>query len=134
MLSRFIPPTWKDAARRLKREVLALYFAARDPATPWIARLLAALVAAYALSPIDLIPDMIPVLGLLDDLLLLPLGIWLVLRLVPPEVMAAARRRAQDCLERPTSRLAAGVILLLWLLAAWMLWHWGRPLWERWTA
>ncbi len=134
MLSRFIPPTWKDAARRLKREVLALYFAARDPATPWLARLLAALVAAYALSPIDLIPDMIPVLGLLDDLLLLPLGIWLVLRLVPPEVMAAARRRAQDCLERPTSRLAAGVILLLWLLAAWMLWHWGRPLWERWTA
>lgn len=134
MLSRLIPPAWKDAARRLKREVLVLYFAARDPATPWLARLLAALVAAYALSPIDLIPDMIPVLGLLDDLLLLPLGIWLVLRLVPPEVMAAARRRAQDCLERPTSRLAAGVVLLLWLLAAWMLWHWGRPLWERWTT
>jgi uncharacterized membrane protein YkvA (DUF1232 family) len=134
MLSRFIPPTWKDAARRLKREVLALYFAARDPATPWAARLLAALVAAYAFSPIDLIPDMIPVLGLLDDLLLLPLGIWLVLRMVPPEVMAVARQRAQDCLERPTSRLAAGVILLLWLLAAGLLWHWGQPLWERWTA
>ena len=131
MLSRFIPPTWKDAARRLKREVLALYFAARDPATPWFARLLAAEDVAPPIA-----------VGLFGNwgsgktffMRLMPLGIWLVLRMVPPEVMAVARQRAQDCLERPTSRLAAGVILLLWLLAAGLLWHWGQPLWERWTA
>ena len=86
--------TLRDRARRLKSDVVALYLAARDPRTPRIAKVLAILVAAYALSPIDLIPDFVPVLGLLDDLVLVPLGIALVLRLVPREVMEDARRNA----------------------------------------
>lgn len=104
-------------ARALKRDVVAVWYAARDPATPWPVRLAALAVAAYAVSPIDLIPDFIPVLGYLDDVLLLPLGLWLVLRLLPPPVLAAARERAAAQLERPTSRLAAGCIIAIWLLA-----------------
>lgn len=115
----------RDWARALERETLALYYAARDPRTPWFAKLVIGLVVAYALSPIDLIPDFIPVLGYLDDLLLLPLGIWLAIRLLPAEVLAQARTRAALALERPRSRAAAAVIVLLWLalavLAAWWL-------------
>ncbi|HEX9182436.1 MAG TPA: DUF1232 domain-containing protein [Burkholderiales bacterium] len=101
--------------RALKREAMALYFAARDPRTPLVAKVLAAVVVAYALSPIDLIPDFIPVIGLLDDLVLLPLGVAIVLRLVPPEVMAEARARAEAALELPRSIAAAVVIALLWI-------------------
>lgn len=113
-------------ARRAKREVLAVYFAARDPRTPWWLRGLALAIAAYALSPIDLVPDFIPVLGLLDDLLLVPLGLVLVVRLLPPCVLAAARERAAASLERPSGRAAAVVIVALWLagaagLGAWLL-------------
>lgn len=120
-------PRWRDWAAALRRETLALYYAARDPRAPWYAKLLAAAVAAYALSPIDLIPDFIPVLGYLDDAILLPLGIWLTLRLLPPVVLADARQRASAALARPTSRGAAIVIVALWLaavlvLGAW-LWH-----------
>ncbi len=107
--------TWSLA---LKGQVLAVYFAARDPAAPWGPRLLALAVAAYALSPIDLIPDFIPVLGWLDDLLLVPLGLWLVLRLMPPAVMARARLRAEAVLARPRSWAAAALIVALWLLLA----------------
>ena len=115
-----------DWAHALKRESLALYYAARDPRTPWYAKVLAGAVVAYALSPIDLIPDFIPVLGYLDELLLLPLGIWLALRLVPAPVLADARRRAEATLERPTSRTAAIVIVAIWIvcaiaLAGWLL-------------
>lgn len=114
----------KAWARRLKRDVVAVYHAARDPRTPWAVRLLALLVAAYALSPIDLIPDIVPVLGYLDDLLLLPLGLLLVIRLLPPEVLADARRRAAATLARPRS-LAAGVVIgALWLAAAAAAWWW----------
>ena len=109
----------RAAARRLKRDVVAVFFAGRDARMPWLARLVALAVASYALSPIDLIPDMIPVLGLLDDLVLVPLGIALALRLVPPAVMAEARLRAEALAARPTSRAAAVAIVVVWgLLAA----------------
>ena|SRR5258705_13426492 len=89
-------PTWKERARALKREIKALWVAYRDPRTPRTAKLVAGIVLAYAISPIDLIPDFIPVLGQLDDLLLVPLGIALVIKLIPPEVLADARAQADD--------------------------------------
>lgn len=111
-------------ARRLKADLLALSLAARDPRTPWLVRAVALLVLAYALSPIDLIPDPIPVLGQLDDLLLVPAGLWLALRLVPPAVLAEARAEAA----RQPRRLARspwGLALMLGLyaLALWGGWH-----------
>jgi uncharacterized membrane protein YkvA (DUF1232 family) len=116
---------WRQRARRLKRETYALYLAYRDPRTPWPAKVVAACVVAYAFSPLDLIPDFVPVLGLLDDLVLLPLGIALALRLIPAEVMAASRERAEEAAERPTSWAAAAVIVAAWLalaaLGAWLL-------------
>jgi uncharacterized membrane protein YkvA (DUF1232 family) len=100
------------------------YYVARDALTPWYAKVLAGAIVAYALSPIDLIPDFIPVLGLLDDLLLLPAAIWLVLRLVPEPVLADARLRAEAALERPTSRVAAVVIVIVWIACAVALGAW----------
>ena len=99
----------------LKRETLALYFAMKDPRTPLGAKVLGAVVVAYALSPIDLIPDFIPVIGLLDDLVLVPLGIALCIRLIPREVLAAARLRASSASELPTSRTAAAVVIAIWI-------------------
>lgn len=114
----------KDWARRLKRDVMALWLAARDPRTPLAAKLVAAAVAAYALSPVDLIPDVIPVLGLLDDLVIVPLGILLALRLIPPPLMQELRSRAET-VPRPRSRTAAVVIVALWIataaVVAWLL-------------
>jgi len=104
-------------ARVLKRDLLALWLAARDPRTPWYAKALAGAVAAYALSPIDLIPDFIPILGYLDDLVILPLGILLAIRLVPPDLMAECRRKAASAAVRPRSVVAAAVIVCLWVLA-----------------
>src|SRR5712691_3572734 len=95
----------KARAHLLKRDTIALYLVARDPRTPWYAKVLAAAVVAYALSPIDLIPDFIPVLGYLDDLILVPAGIALVLRLVPAEVMADCREQARTRADRPISRI-----------------------------
>lgn len=103
-------------ARRIKRDVVAVYFAARDPDTPWAVRILALAVAAYALSPIDLIPDFIPVLGYLDDLLFVPLGLLIVVRLLPPHVLASSREKAAAVLNRPRSKVAAAVIVCIWLL------------------
>ena len=102
----------RTRAKRLKLEVTALAYAQRHPDTPWVARAVAALVVAYALSPIDLIPDFIPVLGLLDDLVLLPLGIYAALKLIPEHVMLEARERAVNA---PPSRWGAAVIVLVWL-------------------
>ena len=115
----------KKWARYVKRDVLALYLAARDPRVPWYAKALAALVAAYALSPIDIIPDFIPVLGYLDDLILLPLGIAAVVRLIPDEVMADLRTQAEErILTRPRSWVGASVVVLLWVVVAALLVRW----------
>lgn len=118
----------KSWARSLKRDVVALWLAARDPRVPWGAKLLAGAVAAYALSPIDLIPDFIPVLGLLDDLLIVPAGIWLVLRLIPAPIMAELRTRAETT-AKPRSvagMMAVGLIWCAMLVAAWLVYrHWA---------
>jgi uncharacterized membrane protein YkvA (DUF1232 family) len=104
-------------ARSLKRDVVALYLAARDPRVPWYAKVVAAVVAAYALSPIDLIPDFIPILGYLDDLILIPLGIALAVRLIPPALFAEHRQTATDWqAKRPISRRAAAVIISIWIV------------------
>jgi len=120
--------TWTARLRALKRESLVVYYAARDPRLPWHVRLLALAVAAYALSPIDLIPDFIPVLGYLDDLVLVPLGVALVVKLTPAVVLADARERAAHAARRPVSVVAAAVIVLVWIAAlalAWRGWrHW----------
>ncbi|WP_373504664.1 YkvA family protein [Aestuariivirga sp.] len=120
-------------ARIIKRDVHALYLASRDPRVPWYAKALAVVVAGYAISPIDLIPDFIPVLGYLDDVVLLPLGIYLVVKLIPPDIMAEHRALADAAQERPVSRLAAVIIILLWIasviLAGWLAYHylWAAP-------
>jgi uncharacterized membrane protein YkvA (DUF1232 family) len=114
----------KEWARRIKRDVMAVYFAGRDPETPFFVRLLALAIAAYALSPIDLIPDFIPVLGYLDDLLIVPLGLYLVIRLLPPHVLAASRMKAETFLERPKSLLAAAFVVVLWLSLSLLAYYW----------
>lgn len=108
--------TLREWARRLKRDVVALWIAARDARVAWHVKLLAGAVAAYALSPIDLIPDFIPVLGYLDDLLIVPAGIWLAARLIPAPLMQEFRDRAMGKADRPTSSAAAAVIILLWII------------------
>ncbi|WP_338723241.1 YkvA family protein [Devosia sp. XK-2] len=111
-------------ARNVKRDVLAIWLAARDPRTPWAARVLAIGVAAYALSPIDLIPDFIPVLGYLDDLLIVPLGILAVIRLVPASLIAEFRAEAAEMTERPVSRAGLIAIIFIWLVLALVLSAW----------
>lgn len=110
--------TWKQKARQLKKETYAIYLACKDPRVPWYARFLAAGVVAYAFSPIDLIPDFIPVIGYLDDLIIVPLGIWLVLKMIPPVVLAECREKAQEAMGegKPTNWIAAGAIVLIWFL------------------
>lgn len=120
----------KRWAKALRRDVMSLWFAARDSRTPTAARLLAVALAAYALSPIDLIPDFIPVLGYLDELILLPAGIWLCLRLIPAPVLADARAAADrwfaERRSKPRSLAGAAVILLVWLGLVLLGWHWWR--------
>ena len=106
----------KAWARRLKREVHAIYLATRSPRVPWYTKWLALAVVGYALSPIDLIPDFIPVLGYLDDLIIVPLGIWLVLSLIPQEVMAACRARADEAVMGLHGKIAAIVIIAIWIV------------------
>lgn len=118
--------TLRERAHALRVDAHAVWLSARDPRVPWYAKLLALLITGYALSPIDLIPDFIPVLGLLDDLILIPAGIWLMLRLIPAEVFAEHRATAEAASQRPISRTGAAVIVLLWLAIlaslAWSLW------------
>ncbi|MFA7296667.1 MAG: DUF1232 domain-containing protein [Dehalococcoidia bacterium] len=111
-------------ARGIRRDTLALAYAVRDPRTPWAARILGAAVVAYAVSPIDLVPDFIPVLGYLDDLILLPLGLLLVRRLIPDEVLADARARADASTTRLRSTAGAAVVIMIWLgVAALLVWR-----------
>jgi uncharacterized membrane protein YkvA (DUF1232 family) len=107
----------KQWARLIKRDVHAIYLASRDPRVPWYAKILGIAVAAYALSPIDLIPDFIPVLGYLDDLIIVPLGIALVVKLIPPDVMAEHRELATAAQDRPVSTIGGAVIIVVWILA-----------------
>ncbi len=108
----------KDWVRAIKRDVHAIYLASRDPRVPWYAKALAAAVAGYALSPIDLIPDFIPVLGYLDDLIIVPLGIWLAVSLIPADVMNHYRAVAGGASARPVSKTAAIMIVVVWILSA----------------
>jgi uncharacterized membrane protein YkvA (DUF1232 family) len=117
----------KRWARRLKVEVHALYLAYKDPRVPWYARVFAAVVVGYAFSPIDLIPDPIPVLGYLDDLVLIPLGVALAVRMIPPQVLAECREKARELKDRPVSRVAAVVVVAVWVaLAALAVWLMAR--------
>ncbi len=117
----------KDWARAIKRDVYALYLAARDPRTPWYAKAFALGIAAYALSPIDLIPDFIPILGYLDEAMLLPLAVMLAVRLVPPGVMAEHRAAAFKAQGRPVCRAGAVVVVALWVMSAGLLVWWLWP-------
>jgi len=110
---------WHLAARQLRTETLALYFSIRDPRSPWYARLAGGVVLAYAFSPLDLIPDFVPVLGLVDDLILVPLGLWITLKLIPPQVMTdnRARARAEMAEHRPVNWIAGVLIVLVWIVA-----------------
>ena len=110
--------TWQERVRNLKRDVVAIAIALRDPRVPWYAKVVGACVVAYALSPIDLIPDFVPVLGYLDDLVLVPLGLLLVVRLIPADILAEHRVAAAAVVERPVSRAGAAVVIVVWVLAA----------------
>ena len=108
--------TLKQQARHLKSETFALYLAARDPRTPWFAKLLVAAIVAYALSPIDLIPDFLPIIGYLDDLVLITIGITLAIKLIPGSVLEECRVRALETIgkEKPVSWFAGFIIILIW--------------------
>jgi uncharacterized membrane protein YkvA (DUF1232 family) len=121
---------WRQWASIIKRNAQALYLAARDPRVPWYAKALAIVVAAYALSPIDLIPDFVPVLGYVDDLIIVPAGIALVIRLIPPEIMAQHRAMAITAQDRPVSWAAGVAIVTIWIVAIGLtLWIATRHLW-----
>ncbi|WP_448658058.1 YkvA family protein [Sphingomonas sp. CJ99] len=111
-------------AHRIRVEAHAVWLAARDPRTPLAARLLGLFIAAYALSPIDLIPDFLPFIGLLDEAILIPAGIWLMARMIPPALMAEHRAAAELAARRPVSWGGALVVLALWALIAWLAWAW----------
>ncbi len=123
---------WNRQAANLKIEVYTLYLAYRDARVPWYARLFAACVAAYAFSPVDLIPDFIPVLGYLDDLLLIPLGVALALKMIPVQVLTECRAQAREVMAqgKPVSQAAALIIIAVWVvltaLAIKLAWHWIR--------
>jgi uncharacterized membrane protein YkvA (DUF1232 family) len=124
---------WKTWARAFKREILVMYAALRDPRTPWYARVAASCVVAYAMSPIDLIPDLIPVLGYLDELVLLPLAVWFVRRLIPSVVLADSRAKVDAAALVGGSQIGAigaAAIIILWLLAiagsVWIALRWWR--------
>ncbi|GEO42881.1 membrane protein [Skermanella aerolata] len=117
----------REWARAIRRDVHALWLAARDPRIPWYAKAFALAVAAYALSPIDLIPDFIPVIGYLDEVILLPLAIMLAVRMMPPDLMAEHRAAAAGAEGKPVSRAGAALIVTVWLLGAGALIWWWWP-------
>ena len=111
---------FKQRVARLKAETFALYLAARHPGTPWYAKLFVAAIAAYALSPIDIIPDFVPILGYVDDLILIPIGVVLAVRMIPAEVMSECRERAREVMSqgKPVNKAAAAIIVGIWILLA----------------
>lgn len=111
---------WRQQAKKLKIEVFALYLAYRDPRVPLYARIFAGCVVGYAFSPIDLIPDFIPIIGYLDDLVLIPLGIKIALSMIPENVMIVSREKAQEIIRqgKPVNRVAAVIIISIWLMLA----------------
>lgn len=115
-------PMGPSLAHRIRIEAHAVWLAIRDPRTPLLAKLFGALVAAYALSPIDLVPDFIPILGLLDDAILIPIGVWMFEKLLPDGLMAEHRATAETAAERPVSRWGILIVVALWALAAWLIW------------
>lgn len=125
--------SFKQLARRLKNEVHAIYLASKDSRTPWYARLLAVVIVAYAFSPIDLIPDFIPILGYLDDLIFVPLGIWIVIKLIPLHVLAECREQAAATKSqgKPKNWIAAGVIVTLWLVSGVLVVFWLKKFFKR---
>jgi uncharacterized membrane protein YkvA (DUF1232 family) len=123
------PPPLDDTTRmgpslvhRIRVEAHAIWLAVRDPRTPLLARAFGVLVAAYALSPIDLVPDFIPVLGLLDDMLLIPLGVWLFEKMVPRDLFAEHRAAAEAASQRPVSWAGIAIVVAIWLLIALLIW------------
>ncbi|MBD2448476.1 DUF1232 domain-containing protein [Nostoc sp. FACHB-152] len=123
----------KELAKKLKKDIYAIYFATKNPKVPLYARLLAVVIVAYAFSPIDLIPDPIPILGYLDDLILIPLGIWVVLKLIPSSVLAECREKAEATQfhKKPANWIAAGFIVLIWLVLGILVVIWLRHLFKR---
>lgn len=124
----------KQLAKKLKKEIYVIYLASKDSRVPWYARLLATVIVAYAFSPIDLIPDFVPIFGYFDDLIIVPLGIWLVLKLIPQNVLAECRVKAETAQSqgKPTNWVGAGVIVIIWLLlgilgVVWLGQFWKRP-------
>ena len=115
--------SWKIKSKKLKSEIYALYLASKHPRTPWYAKVLAALIVGYVLSPIDLIPDFIPVVGYLDDLILVPLGIVLLIKIIPGDILEECRAKAEANLSKrkPKSWVAAIIIVLIWLLAIYLI-------------
>ena len=113
-----ITARWKERAQKLKLEVYALYFACRDPRVPWYAKALALCLVGYAFSPIDLIPDAIPVLGQLDDLVLIPLGVLAIRAMIPPIILAECREKAAALDQAPRNWVAAGIIIAIWVAIA----------------
>jgi uncharacterized membrane protein YkvA (DUF1232 family) len=121
----------KHWAQLARRDLHAIYLAARDPRVPWHAKAVAFFVAGYAFSPIDLIPDFVPVLGYLDDLIIVPIGIWLAVRLIPAEILAEHRAAAELAAQGPVSKFGAAVIIAIWLLLAvgggWIAYRFFKP-------
>lgn len=115
--------SWKIKSKQIKSEIYALYLAYKHPRTPWYAKVLAALILGYALSPIDLIPDFIPVIGYLDDLIIVPAGIALLVKIIPRDILEECRAKAQSDLSKrkPKNRIAAVIIVLIWLLALYLI-------------
>lgn len=120
-------------AKKVKRDGVTLWFAGRHPQAPWYAKVLGAFVVAYALSPIDLIPDFIPILGYLDDLILLPALIWLAIRMIPAPVLAECREQADQWMNadgaKPSSRIGAALIVVVWIGASFAFWQWAIKPW-----
>ncbi len=121
-MRRWRRPRGPSLAHRVRVEAHAVWLAVRDPRTPWTARIVGVLIAAYALSPIDLVPDFVPVLGLIDDAVLIPAGVWLFERLVTPELMAEHRAAAEAASRRPVHWGGVLIVIALWALAAWLVW------------